>query len=62
MRDVVAASGVPVAAIGGIGLDDLPAVARTGASMAALVSALAGAPDPAVPARALAARWRELRP
>jgi thiamine-phosphate diphosphorylase len=61
VREIVAASEVPVAAIGGIGLANLGAVARTGAAMAAIVSALALAPDPAETARELTARWNELR-
>lgn len=62
VRDVVAASAVPVAAIGGIGLANLAGVARTGAAMAAIVSALGLAADPAAAAREFTVRWNELRP
>jgi len=57
LRTIVAASSVPVAAIGGIGLGDLGAVAATGAAMAAVVSAIAGAPDPESAAHDLVERW-----
>jgi thiamine-phosphate pyrophosphorylase len=42
---------VPVVAIGGIGLDTVAAVVRAGASAAALVAAVNGAPDVAAAAR-----------
>jgi thiamine-phosphate pyrophosphorylase len=57
---IVGAAGLPVAAIGGIGLDDLPAVAASGAAMAAVVSAIAHAADPESRARELVERWAEL--
>ncbi len=57
---VAAASGTPVAAIGGIGLDDLDAILRTGARMAAIASALTAGPDTEAAARAFVERWREL--
>ncbi len=60
VRAVVAAASVPVAAIGGIDASNLAAVARTGASMAAVVSALAKAPDPVQAARELGALWSSL--
>ena len=60
VAEIVAASTVPVAAIGGIGPNNLTAVARTGAAMAAVVSALALAPDPRLAARELVLQWREL--
>jgi thiamine-phosphate pyrophosphorylase len=60
LRAVVAATSLPVAAIGGIGLGELPALARSGAAMAAVVSAVAAAGDPEDAARALVARWSEL--
>jgi thiamine-phosphate pyrophosphorylase len=60
VRDIVAACDVPVAAIGGIGPANLMAVARTGAAMAAIVSALGLAPDPRAAARELVACWNEL--
>ncbi|MCB9760694.1 MAG: thiamine phosphate synthase [Alphaproteobacteria bacterium] len=49
---VVAASTVPVAAIGGITPARLPAVKATGAASWAIISAILGAPDPAAAARA----------
>lgn len=60
IRNVVAACALPVAAIGGIGLDDLPAVARSGAVMAAIAGAIARSADPAATTRALVTRWNEL--
>jgi thiamine-phosphate pyrophosphorylase len=51
---------VPVAAIGGIGLDDLAAVHAAGAKLAAVASAIACAPDPSAAAQAMVARWRSL--
>ncbi len=60
VREIVGAASLPVAAIGGIGFENLAAVARTGAAMAAVVSALAFAADPAAAARELTARWKGL--
>jgi len=60
VRAVVAATEVPVAAIGGIELGDLENVAGAGARMAAVISAVARGPDCAANARALIARWEEL--
>jgi len=54
---VVAATTLPVAAIGGIELANLGDVARSGAALAAVISALARAPEPEAAARALVARW-----
>ena len=56
VRAVVDASPVPAAAIGGIGLDDLPRVRESGAAMAAVISALI-ASDPEAAARAFVERW-----
>jgi thiamine-phosphate pyrophosphorylase len=61
LTSVCRATALPVAAIGGIELDDLPAVAAAGARMAAVVSALARAPDPAERARAFVAAWGRAR-
>lgn len=58
VRAVVAATRLPVVAIGGIGLHNLTEVVSCGAAMAAVISALARAPDPAATARALIAAWR----
>jgi thiamine-phosphate diphosphorylase len=57
VRAVVEATSLPVAAIGGIGLASLPRVRETGASMAAVISALAAAADPEAAARAFVAAW-----
>ncbi len=47
----------PVAAIGGIDLARLAEVRATGVAMAAVISAVANATDPARAARELVARW-----
>ena len=57
VRVVVEATPLPVAAIGGIGLAALPRVRESGAAMAAVISALASAPDPEATARAFVAAW-----
>jgi thiamine-phosphate diphosphorylase len=57
VRVVVDASALPVAAIGGITLAELPRVRETGAAMAAVISALAAAPDPETAARAFVGAW-----
>jgi thiamine-phosphate pyrophosphorylase len=54
---VVAATRLPVVAIGGIGLHNIAEVARSGAAMAAVVSALSDAADPGAAAAALVAAW-----
>ena len=54
---VAAAGATPVVAIGGIRGDDFAAIARAGAQMAAIASALSGAGDPETTARELTARW-----
>jgi thiamine-phosphate pyrophosphorylase len=46
--------GVPRVAIGGITLDNAPALIAAGADCVAVISALFDAPDPAVAARAFA--------
>lgn len=56
VRAVVEATGLPSAAIGGIGLENLPRVRETGAAMAAVISALV-CEDPEAAARAFVARW-----
>lgn len=55
---VVAAVGIPVVAIGGIGAHNIAAVARTGARMAAVISSIATAADPEAATRSLQAAWR----
>jgi thiamine-phosphate diphosphorylase len=57
VRVVVEATPLPVAAIGGITLASLPRVRETGAAMAAVISALSGAPDPEAGARAFVEGW-----
>ncbi|MEO7202441.1 MAG: thiamine phosphate synthase, partial [Candidatus Tumulicola sp.] len=61
LRAVAAASTLPAAAIGGIGAANLAEVARTGVAMAAVISAVASAPDPAAAARELVAIWNRER-
>jgi thiamine-phosphate pyrophosphorylase len=51
-------AGVPVVAIGGIGLAEAAAVAAAGAAAAAAIAAINRAADPAAAGRALAAHWR----
>jgi len=60
VRSVVERTALPVVAIGGIALDNLAAVVRSGAAMAAVAGAIAHAHDPLEAARALVARWDEL--
>ncbi len=60
VRAVVRATSLPVAAIGGIDLAALDDVARSGARMAAVISALARASDVRTAAGALVARWHEV--
>ncbi|MCH4249548.1 MAG: thiamine phosphate synthase [Microbacteriaceae bacterium] len=55
---VCAASPIPVVVGGGVHLEDLAGLARTGADGYFLVSAVAGATDPAAAASALVAEWR----
>jgi len=57
VRVVVEASVLPVTAIGGITVASIPRVRQTGAAMAAVISALAAAPDPEATARAFVAAW-----
>lgn len=57
---VARATTLPVVAIGGIGLADLEPLVTAGAAMAAVISAIAGAPDPGAAAAALVERWRAL--
>jgi thiamine-phosphate pyrophosphorylase len=59
LRAAVAATPLPAAAIGGIALENLPEVAGTGVAMAAVISALADAPDPATAAVRLVRAWNE---
>ncbi|HEX9306245.1 MAG TPA: thiamine phosphate synthase [Anaeromyxobacter sp.] len=54
LREVAAALGAPVVAIGGIGADTIGTVAGAGAACAAVVGAIFGAGDPVLNARRLA--------
>jgi thiamine-phosphate diphosphorylase len=56
-RAVVTATPLPAAAIGGVDRARLTRARETGATMAAIVSALAGAADVAATARAMVAAW-----
>lgn len=58
---VVAATRLPVVAIGGIDAANIAAVAASGAAMAAVISAIARAPHPAAAARTLVDRWARAR-
>ena len=60
VRAVVEATALPVAAIGGIECEQLASVVRSGARMAAVISAIARGPDASANARALVTRWKEL--
>ena len=55
LAEVCRAVAVPVVAIGGITLDAVSAVARAGASAAAVIAAIDAAPDPSAAGRAVAA-------
>lgn len=57
LRAVVRATRLPVAAIGGVALNDLADVRAAGAAMAAVISAISGAPDPRAAAAALVGAW-----
>jgi thiamine-phosphate pyrophosphorylase len=59
LREVAAATHLPVAAIGGITASNLRAVRDAGVAMAALISAVSAAPDPRQAAAALVAAWSE---
>lgn len=54
---LVAASGLPAVAIGGVIAADLPALRAAGAAGAAVVSAVCAVPDPGAAARQLRAAW-----
>lgn len=58
VRAVVAATTLPVAAIGGIDLERIGCVRETGAAMAAIISALASATDVRAAARRFVDAWR----
>ena len=62
VRRVAGSTALPVAAIGGIGLENLDAVARSGAAMAAVAGALVHGGDPYRAARSLVERWSRIGP
>lgn len=55
---IVRAAPVPSVAIGGVGAADIPDLKAAGCAGIAIVSAIAGAPDPEAAARDLAHAWR----
>jgi thiamine-phosphate diphosphorylase len=57
LRELSAQAGVPVAAIGGITAARLGEIRECGVAMAAVISAISGAVDPAIAARELVMRW-----
>jgi thiamine-phosphate pyrophosphorylase len=58
LREAVDAAAHPLVAIGGIGSEQVAAVAAAGARAAAVISAIAAATDPAAAARYLRERFR----
>ena len=58
-RYVQQAGNTPTVAIGGITLENAPAVLATGVSSLAVVSAVTHAPDPAAAVRAFQKLWPE---
>ena len=59
LRAIASATRLPVAAIGGITNENLPAVRESGVSMAAVLSALSSADDPRAAARRLVELWEQ---
>ncbi|TAM60987.1 thiamine phosphate synthase [bacterium] len=57
LRRIVAASPLPVVAIGGIDANNVREVRASGAAMAAVIGAIAGAPDARAAVRALTDAW-----
>jgi thiamine-phosphate pyrophosphorylase len=57
LHALVVASAVPIAAVGGITSSALPEIRRSGAAMGAVISAIAGAPEPQRAARELVEAW-----
>ena len=58
LRQLVKASVVPVAAIGGINLDSIPRIRASGATMVAVISAIASAANPQKASRQLVDAWQ----
>lgn len=61
LREVARISRFPVAAIGGITADNVGQVARSGVAMAAVISAISCAGDPADAVRKLVSAWQAAR-
>ena len=59
LRAAVSACTLPIVAIGGISAANIAAVARTGAAMAAVISAVAAAPDAGRAAAELVRCWQD---
>jgi thiamine-phosphate pyrophosphorylase len=57
LREVAGATGLPVAAIGGITLQNLPQIRAAGVAMAAVISAISNEPDPQMATAALVRVW-----
>jgi thiamine-phosphate pyrophosphorylase len=57
LRAVIAATALPVAAVGGITASTVAGVRGCGAAMAAVISAISGARDPLLAARELVQAW-----
>jgi thiamine-phosphate pyrophosphorylase len=57
LRALARASPLPVAAVGGITVATIPEIRRSGAAMAAVISAVAAAAEPQRAARALVEAW-----
>jgi thiamine-phosphate pyrophosphorylase len=62
LREAVSLAAHPLVAIGGIGAENAAAVRAAGAAAAALISAVADAPDPAAATRYLQERFSESPP
>ena len=60
LLEIAAAAKVPVCAIGGISLENIAVVRTSGVAMAAVISAIASATDPAVAAHDLVRLWEQL--
>ena len=61
IRSIVQASGLPVCAIGGIELADIPDLRAAGVAMVAVIGALARAPDRRELTRKFCALWHDQR-
>ncbi len=59
LQAIAASTLLPIAAVGGLTAARLPEVRRSGAAMAAVISAVAGAPAPGCAARELIEAWQQ---